>query len=89
MINAHVDQCLSAQENNAAGTSKPKASTGSKAASSQNPFVDDDEEEKYDEIKVVDNISSTAKKDETYPCPVCQKQIYAGEMNIHLDNCIS
>ena len=89
MINTHVDQCLSAQDANSAGpSSNAKSSTGSKAASSQNPFVDDDEND-GDDISEVTTNSNTTKKEETYPCPVCQKQIYAGEMNVHLDNCIT
>ena len=90
VINAHVDQCLSAQDANLAGpSSNVKSTTGSKAVASQNPFIDDDENDDNDDIREVATNSNTAKKEETYPCPVCQKQIYAGEMNVHLDNCIT
>ena len=89
VINAHVDQCLSAQDENLAGSSSnAKSSKDSKTVSSQNPFIDDDENDDND-IREVASNSNTAKKEEKYPCPVCQNQIYAGEMNVHLDNCIS
>lgn len=66
-INAHIDDCLNAP-NQEDASSSTKLSKESKKR--PNPFVEPDENAKF-------------------PCPICQREVYADDMNIHLDNCIN
>ena len=73
-INGHVNKCLNDQ----------RESPTPLMRDNNNPFIDEDSNPEVVEI-IGQNINQSAK----YPCPVCQRQVYADEMNIHLDNCVT
>ena len=76
-INSHLDSCLSE-------STPPKASS-----SKSNPFVDEEEGDcdSKELFKKTRNNDVITLDGSTFPCPVCQKEVYSEEMNRHLDFC--
>ena len=83
-INAHLDACLASYE---ADDKKGKDVTLSEnTRRRKNPFVDDD----YDaeEIDTCSGSETSKKRERSYPCPICKKEVLAAEMTYHVDMCI-